>query len=156
MLLFFVYCYFYIGATLPPSGSNELGAEQWPQIILALLVLMLVLNIVKIVKNPERTHVDRQVAKESVRAFFSSKLFVGIIFVFVLAILLGKIGFIPACILFLIAYSRLLGERRWSMNLICAVVITIILYMVFAKGLSIMLPRGEGIFRAFALLLETI
>lgn len=156
MLLFFSYCYFYIGATLPPSASTELGAEQWPQIILALLVLMLIINIVKIVKNLKTVSGEKKLNASTLKGFFTSKLFIGIVIIFVLAILLGKIGFIPSCILFLIAYSRLLGEKRWLFSLICAAVITVVLYFVFSRGLSIMLPRGEGIFRTFALLLESI
>lgn len=156
MLFFFSYCYFYIGATLPPSANTELGAEQWPQIILALLVLMLIINIVKILKNLKTAPAEKQLNVRLLKGFFTSKLFIGILIIFVLVILLGKIGFIPSCILFLIAYSRLLGEKRWHISLICAVVITAILFILFYKGLSIMLPRGEGIFRTFALLLESI
>ena len=38
LLGFAVFCYFYVGATMPVSAANELGAEQWPQALLLLLI----------------------------------------------------------------------------------------------------------------------
>lgn len=155
MLLFFIYCFFYIGATVPPASNKELGAAQWPQILLALLVIFLVVNIVKIIKNLKNVSDDGKLSTSQLKSFLTGKMFIGIVTIFVLTFLLNYIGFVPACILFLLAYSRLLGEKRWWFNLICAVLITAVLYLVFSRCLSILLPRGEGIFRTFALLLET-
>lgn len=155
MLVFFGYCYFYIGATLPASGSNELGAEQWPQIVLVLLVISLALNIYKITKGLKAAPAEDRLSLAKLKTFFTGKLFIGILTIFTFTLLLDHIGFIPSCVLFIIAYSRLLGEKRWLINLISGLVIAILLYFIFAKGLSIMLPRGDGIFRSFALLLET-
>lgn len=87
--------------------------------------------------------------------FFKSKLFVGMILVAVMAILMPTIGFIPVCFLFLIAYGRLLGEKRIGFLLIVAVLVTAILYVLFQGALDIMLARGTGIFREFALFFET-
>ena len=38
LLGFSIFCYFYVGATMPVSAANELGAEQWPQALLLLLI----------------------------------------------------------------------------------------------------------------------
>lgn len=156
MLLFFVYCYFYIGATLPKSGSNELGAEQWPQVILVLLCILLAVNVYKIYRGLKDVPAEKKISSDMIKGFFTSKLFIGIILVFVLAFILGYIGFIPSCLLFMMAYCRLLGEKRWGRNFLISLVITAILFLLFYLGLSIMLPRGVGIFRQFALMLETI
>ena len=40
-----VFCYWYVGSTMPVSADNELGAEQWPQALLVLLILGLAWNI---------------------------------------------------------------------------------------------------------------
>lgn len=141
---------------MPASGSNELGAEQWPQIILVLLVVSLALNIFKIVKGLKGAQTKDRLNFASLKKFFTGKLFIGIVIIFAFTLILDHIGFIPSCLLFIIAYSRLLGEKRWLINLLSALVISFVLYFIFAKGLSIMLPRGDGIFRSFALLLETI
>lgn len=155
MLIFFGYCYFHIGVALPKSGANELGAEQWPQIILALLCILLVVNLYKIIRGLKEVPQDKKLTAQSLKAFFTSKLFIGIILVMVLSVLLGYLGFIPTCLLFLMAYSRLLGEKRIGRSFILSLLITALLFVLFYLGLSIMLPRGVGIFREFALMLET-
>ena len=33
LLAFGIFCYFYVGATMPASDPLELGAEQWPQAV---------------------------------------------------------------------------------------------------------------------------
>lgn len=88
--------------------------------------------------------------------FLKSKLFVGMIMVGVMAFLMPLIGFIPVCILFLIAYGVLLGERRPVRLILSSVIITAVLYVLFQGALDIMLARGTGIFREFALFFETI
>ena len=155
MLIFFGYCYFYIGVSLPKSGPNELGAEQWPQIILALLCLLLVINLYKIIRGMKDVPEDQKLTAKSFKAFFTSKLFIGIVLVAVLSVLLAYLGFIPSCLLFLVAYSRLLGEKRMGRSIGISLLITVFLFVLFYLGLSIMLPRGVGIFRDFALMLET-
>ena len=76
------------------------------------------------------------------------------ILVAVMAILMPIIGFIPVSFL-LIAYGVLLGERRIGFLIIVSLVITAILYILFQGALDIMLARGTGIFRDFALFFET-
>lgn len=155
MLVFFGYCYYYIGATLPASGPNELGAEQWPQIILILLCICLVINIVKLVRGLKDVPAEKKLSVNAIKSFFTSKLFVGIILVFALAVALNYIGFVPACLLFLMAYSRLLGEKRLLHGFLISLLVTVILFLLFYTGLSILLPRGIGPFRTFALMLES-
>lgn len=87
--------------------------------------------------------------------FFKSKLFLGMILVAVMALVLPVIGFIPTSFLFLIAYGVLLGERRIVFLVIVSLIITAILYILFQGALDIMLARGTGIFREFALFFET-
>lgn len=156
MLIFFGYCYFYIGATLPKSGANELGAEQWPQLILAMLCVLLAVNLYKIVRDLKNQPAEKKISAQMLKTFFTGKLFIGIVLVFILSLLLKYIGFLPSCLLFLVAYSRLLGEKRLLRSIAFSAIITVILYVLFSIGLSIMLPRGIGVFRTFALTLETI
>lgn len=54
--------------------------------------------------------------------------------------LMGLIRFIPATALFLAALIRLLGERRWWMVAALTVLTPLVLYAVFAIGLSVRLP----------------
>lgn len=152
---FCVYCFFLVGAESPAPTPTELGAAFWPRIILVLMIFLLILNIVNTLKESKGKEggikIDFNVAE-----FFKSKLFAGIIIVAVMALLMPYIGFMPVCFIFLMAYGALLGEKRLPRLALISLIITIILYIIFQGALDIMLARGIGPFRSFALFFETI
>ncbi len=153
LTIFAVYCFFLVGAQSPAPTPTELGAAFWPRIILVAMIALLIANIVKSLKE------DKVTAKSlfgefKIAEFFKSKLFIGMVLVFVLALLMPYIGFIPVCFLFLVAYGALLGERRWLRLVLISLVVTVIIYILFQGALSIMLARGTGVFREFALMCE--
>ena len=53
ILGFSIFCFFYVGSTMPKSAVNELGAEQWPQAIIIVLVLALCWNIFKLIRDQD-------------------------------------------------------------------------------------------------------
>ena len=111
LLGFSIFCYFYVGATMPAS-------------------------IVRLVK---------------------SKLFFGMALVVIMALMYEPVGFIATCLLFLIAYGLLLGQRNMVLLLVTSVLITVLLYIGFAVFLGVMLPRGQVPFlRNFALFVESL
>ena len=55
-------------------------------------------------------------------------------------VLISLIHFIPASMIFLAAMIWFLGERRWWMIAAVAVVMPLVLYALFALGLSVRLP----------------
>lgn len=62
--------------------------------------------------------------------------------------LMPTLGFIISSFVLLAAFSFLLGERRWYMGILVALVFTIAIYVGFTRGLQIRLPSGilENIF----------
>ena len=153
LTVFSVYCFFLVGTQSPAATATELGAAFWPRIILVALIALLIANIVKSVKKHKAS--SEKISSEFKFAeFFKSKLFIGMVLVFIMALLLPYIGFIPVCLLFLMAYGALLGERRWLRLILISLFVTIILYVIFQGPLGIMLARGTGIFREFALMCE--
>ena len=152
--IFCIYLFFLVGAESPAPTATELGAAFWPRIILVLLILLIIVNIVNSLKKLKGSN-EKLTAGFNLGEFLKSKLFVGMILVAVMAILMPVIGFIPVSFLFLIAYGVLLGERRIGFLIIVSLVITVILYILFQGALDIMLARGTGIFRDFALFFET-
>lgn len=158
LLAFGIFCYFYVGATMPTSDPLELGAEQWPQAVLFLMFLALAYNIFKIIKTNREKGISfgfGGIAKETA-AFFKSKLFVAMVIVMVMALVLEYLGFLFTCFLFMVAYGLLLGERRIPVLVLSALGITLILYIGFSVFLGVMLPRGYGFFRVVALAVEGI
>ena len=55
-----IFCFVNVSTTMPHSAVNELGAEQWPQAILVLMLIALAFNIVRYFKiNKKRTSPPR-------------------------------------------------------------------------------------------------
>lgn len=136
------------------ASETELGAAFWPQIILGLMIILSVVNMVTAIKKMKAD--GKSITTDiDVVGFFKSRLFMGMVLVAILALILPVIGFIPSCILFLIAYGILLKAPNVPKLAIAAVLITVVIYILFQGALDIMLPRGTGFFREFALAIET-
>ncbi len=159
LLGFSMFCFYYVGATMPVSPANELGAEQWPQALLALLILGLCWNIYKYFKKNKTEDITAAFKDfvPSVIRFVKSKLFLGMALVVIMALMYEPVGFIATCLLFLMAYGLLLGQRKYHVLVLSSILITIILYVGFAVMLGVMLPRGQVSFlRNFALFVESL
>ena len=159
LLGFSIFCFLYVGATMPVSAADELGAEQWPQAILILMIVALVWNIIKFFRENDKAEIAasfRSFLPDTVK-FFKSKLFIGMVLVVVMALMYEPVGFIATSLLFLISYGILLGERRPLVLILSSVVITFILYVGFSVFLGVLLPRGQVPFlRNFALFVESL
>ena len=159
LLGFSLFCYWYVGVTMPVSATNELGAEQWPQALLILLIPALCWNIYQYWKRngKEKILASFEDFFPSVGRFVKSKLFLGMVLVSVMALLYEPVGFMMTSFLFLIAYGYLLGQRKWYLLAGTSMLITVILYVGFAVMLGVMLPRGQVAFlRNFALFVESL
>ena len=152
---FCIYCFFLVGAESPAATPTELGAAFWPRIILVMMIILLAVNIVNNLKA-QKENKSSIMGELNLGGFLKSRLLVGIILVAVMALLMSTIGFMPDCLLFLIAYGFLLGERRIPLLVIRSLAITVVLYVIFQGALDIMLARGVGPFREFALFFEML
>ncbi len=154
LIIFFIYCYFYVGAIAPEHVEGQLDGAQWPQIILVLLVLSIAANIYKILKNRkdgESFKIDFDIKK-----IVTSKMFIGSVLLLLYSLTLDKLGFIFGSIILFMLYSRLLGQKNIIKLIISSVITVVLLYLLFNTVLNIMLPRGIGVFRTFALFIESI
>jgi hypothetical protein len=144
---------------MPKSADNELGAEQWPQALLVLLMIAIAYNIYKYFKKNKKEDIAAAFTGffSGVVRFGKSKLFFGMIIMVVMALLYEPLGFLVTSLLFLIGYGVLLGERRPLVLIVSSLVIMLILYIGFSVFLGVLLPRGYIPFlRNFALFLESI
>ena len=155
LAVFCIYCFFLVGAESPAATPTELGAAFWPRIILVMMIILLAVNIVNNLKA-QKENKSSIMGELNLGGFLKSRLLVGIILVAVMALLMSTIGFMPDCLLFSIAYGFLLGERRIPLLVIRSLAITVVLYVIFQGALDIMLARGVGPFREFALFFEML
>jgi putative tricarboxylic transport membrane protein len=84
---------------------------------------------------------------ESLAAQFRRQLVPAVVVWFTLAILLymlalESLGFVLASYLFLVASMRLLGSRRWGLNLLVSAACLAAIYVIFQTVFSVVLPRG--------------
>lgn len=156
LILFFAFSYYYVGTTMPKSPETELGAEQWPQLLIIALIVLLFINVYNIYKNtPKEKRNMKSITDISITAIFKSKLFWGIIIVSAYSLALEWLGFIASTIIMFASYSKLQGQKNVKVIAITTILITFGVYFVFSRGLGIMLPRGYGFLRDFALFLES-
>ncbi|MDR1107680.1 MAG: tripartite tricarboxylate transporter TctB family protein [Spirochaetaceae bacterium] len=159
LLLFSGFCFWYVGATMPHSPDSEIGAEQWPQALLVLLMVAIAWNIFAYFRKHKKEEINAAFADfiPGIIRFLKSKLFIGMVSLIVMALVYEPLGFMATSLLFLIGYGLLLGERRTVVLVVSAFIIMIILYIGFSVFLGVMLPRGYiPALRNLALFAESI
>ena len=139
-------------------NPRALNPDIWPKGIMILLLICLFFNIIRLFIS-KRKDPDFSISAfiKSVGEFFASKLFIGIIFLVVCCFALEPLGFMPTCLMMLICYGILLGDRKYVRLVILAVLITILLYVLFNGFLAVNLPRGTILpLRNFSLQVEML
>ena len=85
---------------------------------------------------------DESEKKEKGKVDIKSLLIFGLICILYLHVF-NFLGFVLSTIILLVLLMMLLGERRWWFILLVSVISSLIIYLLFAKYLSIMLPKGK-------------
>ena len=85
---------------------------------------------------------DESEKKEKSKIDIKSLLIFGLICILYLLVF-NFLGFVLSTIILLVLLMMLLGERRWWFILLVSVISSLIIYLLFAKYLSVMLPKGK-------------
>lgn len=163
LLAFFIFalCFHVTEAPIPTkvlNNPNALKPNVWPSVILVLLIICVVFNIIKIIRK-NKGNPDFSFTKflKTIPGFLTSKVFIGIAIIVILSFLLEPLGFMPTCLLFLVAYGLLLGDRKYVRLILVSLGVTLVLYILFGVLLQVNLPRGTVPFlRNFSLFIESI
>ena len=139
-----VFCFWHVGVTMPASPANELGAEQWPQLLIVCLIIAIGYNIFSFFKKNKKEDIASSFADffPSIGRLVKSRLFIGMVILVVMAALYERLGFIATCWLFMIAYGFLLGAKKPLPLILISLFIMLVLYINFSVFLGVMLPRG--------------
>lgn len=163
LLVFLVYSFFthVLEANVSKSymkNPSNLMPDVWPKAIIALLVICIVVNIVKIIrKNKGNPEFNLKSFFANSLVFFKSKTFLGIIILVVASLIIETFGFVVTAFLVLLSYGFLLDERKIVRLLIISLVLALLLHIIFSGLLDVTLPRGTiGFLRNFALFLENL
>lgn len=85
---------------------------------------------------------DESEKKENGKIDIRSLLIFGLVCILYLLVF-NFLGFVLSTIILLVLLMMLLGERRWWFILLVSVISSLIIYLLFAKYLSVMLPKGK-------------
>jgi len=138
------FTFWYVGTTMPQSARSELGAEQWPQLLLILLIIAVTYNLFSFFRKNKKEDIIASLADflPSIVRLVKSKLFIGMLLLIALGLLYEPLGFMATCFLFMVAYGVLLGARDPMSILLSSIAIMFIMYIIFAVLLGVMLPKG--------------
>jgi len=139
-----LFCFWYVGTTMPGSPVDQLGAEQWPQLLLIMLIIAIGYNLFNYFRKNKKEDIAASFADffPSIVRLVKSKLFIGMLILVGLGLLYEPLGFLATCLIFMIAYGLLLGARKPLPLILSSLAIMFILYIIFAVLLGVMLPRG--------------
>ena len=101
LLGFSGFCFWYVDTTMPVSAANELGAEQWPQALLILLMIAICWNIRNYFKRNKKEDIVHAFGDfiPSIGRLLKSKLFAGMALVVIMALMYEPVGFMATCLL---------------------------------------------------------
>lgn len=163
LLIFMVFSFFthVLEAKVPKSfmkNPYNLMPDVWPKVIIALIVVCLLINIVKIIRknkgNPEFT---LKAFGANTLCFLKSKMFLGMIILTFASLVIEIFGFVVTAFIILFLYGLLLGEKKILRLLVVSIVLSLLLHVIFSGLLDVTLPRGSISFlRNFALWLESL
>jgi putative tricarboxylic transport membrane protein len=125
---------YYLGlGTLHKPGPGFLFF--WVNIVLAIMSLIVLIRawVSKKEEGPQPTIFGTQ--KVSKIIFVMTSLFL-------YALLMETVGFIPVTLLFFIFILRIIEKKRWFYTIFVSVVVTVISYLIFETWLQSQLPRG--------------
>jgi putative tricarboxylic transport membrane protein len=133
---------------------GEVGSGFWPILSLGfasiLSLVWLITNLRKYSREKQET--KEKPAPECAPEAWSRRKKVGSSLVCLLCyiVLIPWIGFLLSTVLFILAFILALDERRKTVLIISPLLITAAIIVVFAKFITIPLPKGVGIFAEFS------
>jgi putative tricarboxylic transport membrane protein len=155
--------FWYLTTEFPVSRRYaNVDSDFWPKLVFGLLailsaVLMIRHLIVEPFWKPGPAEIIAQADDEPVSPGLTAPqiarlaIMAGLILAYFFG--LQYMGFVVATILFLFAGSFVLPYRRYVIQAVFPIVFTFGMALFFSNVLSLPLPRGEGVFYDFSLLL---
>lgn len=132
---------FYSAMHIPSGGSLGRGADFMPKIISVLLLVCALGFLVESLLAPATEKTERR--KKDWTPLLRFCIALGMLILYV--VLLKPVGFIVTTVLYIFAQSQFMvpnEKRSIGGSAVLAVVSAVLIYLVFAKGLSMVLPMG--------------
>jgi putative tricarboxylic transport membrane protein len=147
---------FYEALELRAVGRfGEVGSGFWPLLSLGFSMLLSLIwlsaNLRQYTREKGKTEKEILPPEAITEAWDRrKKVVLSLVCLFCYIILMQWIGFLLSTILFILAFILALDERRKTVLIISPLLITAAIIVVFAKFITIPLPKGVGIFAEFS------
>ena len=127
------------------SGFSSLtSAGAFPMFAAAVLLLSGLASLRRTLRNePSPRPAGESAARGFVRQITPPVLVSFTVAIFAYMVALEPLGFLVSSYLFLVVTMRLLGSRRWGLNLVVAGLSLAATYLVFQTLFSVVLPSGN-------------
>jgi putative tricarboxylic transport membrane protein len=153
-LAFFAFMFYESLELLGVGRYGEVGSGFWPLLSLGVAALLslawLITNLRKYSRVKQET--VEEPASENAAEVWNRRKKVGwsLVCLFCYIFIIPWIGFLLSTMLFILVFILALDERRKSVLIISPPLITAVIIIVFAKFITIPLPKGVGIFAEFS------
>jgi len=107
----------------------------WAAIILGIMSLVIYIRAWETKKSGESEI-------HNLRKLNIGKVILVLVSLFIYALLMEKLGFIPVTVLFFIFLLRIIERKGWIYTIFTSVVVTFLAYLVFETWLKSQLPKG--------------
>ncbi|MCE5264593.1 MAG: tripartite tricarboxylate transporter TctB family protein [Deltaproteobacteria bacterium] len=147
---------FYEALELRSLGRfGEVGSGFWPLLSLGMTVILslnwLVTNLRKYARERGKPTEEPPTPAERMEAWQRRrKIALCSVCLLVYIVILPWIGFILSTMLFILAFVLVLEERRKAVLIASPLLITAAVIVIFAKFITIPLPKGVGMFAEFS------
>lgn len=132
---------------------RESMAQIWPRITIIIIIvtntILLIINFIKGEKNRENNSIN----DKKNDTLNSKRIIVAVFFVVLYAYLIQYLGVIFFTPIFMVFFMYFMGLRKKITLVIVSLVFTLFLVITFTKIMTVILPRGQGIFRVISRLI---
>lgn len=150
VVLFLVMLFLYVEAFNFPvlNIGGSLGAKWWPQLLLLLGMILLVLSLFVSVRKIKKEQGKVQKSKISKKEIIA----LGISFVIISVGLFvtQPLGFLVASFVMACGFMLLLGQKKAWVILLASFIMAVVFTFVFGKLMQVSLPRGTGVLRTIS------
>lgn len=134
---------------------GEVGSGFWPILSLGVSTILSLIWLITNLRKYSREKgkgTEAPPAPEAMVEVWRRRRKIAVCSICLLAyiIIMPWIGFILSTILFILAFVLALEEKRKLVLMISPLMITAVIIIIFAKFITIPLPRGEGMFAEFS------
>jgi putative tricarboxylic transport membrane protein len=159
MLAFFIFFLFQALELRFVRRFAEMGSGFWPLLMLSgatvLTLLLLISNIRKYLREKKATLGEQPISAEALTELRGrrTKVVLSALCLLGYIIIMPYVGFVPSTFLYVLAFVLALGERRKFVLAISPFLVTALTVIIFAKFITMPLPRGIDIFASFSRLI---